>query len=146
MLRRGSASELLEEIRQTLIRYNWNLGQKIAEVHGQAGNTRFATHLRNIHSEARESACKYRVMYDGLLALGLPPNDQMFSPLLDSQLWVKSTSQRETLGSKTTEDPWYWRVPMLEGDENREAYVQEGKYCIYSVTSDCSNYIRMFLT
>ena len=57
MLRRGSASELLEGIRQTLIRYNWNLGKMIAGVHGQAGNTRFVTHLGNIHSEARESAC-----------------------------------------------------------------------------------------
>jgi hypothetical protein len=127
ILRRGSASELLEEVRQTLIRYNWNLGKKITEVHGQAGNTRFASHLRSIHSEARESACKYRVMYEGLLGLGLPRDDSMFCPLLDSQLWVKSTSERESLGSKTTEDPWYWRVPMLDGDENREAYVEEGK-------------------
>jgi hypothetical protein len=126
LLRRGAASELLEEVRQTLIRYNWNLGKKISEVHRQAGNTRFASHLRTIHSEAPESACKYRVMYEGLLSLGLLRDDKMFCPLLDSQLWVKSTSERERLGSKTTEDPWYWRVPMLDGDENREAYVQEG--------------------
>jgi hypothetical protein len=128
LLRRGSASELLEEIRQSLIRYNWNLGKKINEVHGQAGNTRFASHLRTIHSEARESACKYRVIYDGLRLLGLPPDDELFRPLHDSELWVKSTSERERIGSKTTEDPWYWRVPMLDGDKNREAYVQEGIY------------------
>jgi hypothetical protein len=55
----GSASELLKEIRQARIRYNWNLGKKINEVHGQAGNTQFAAHLRTIHSEAREAAFKY---------------------------------------------------------------------------------------
>jgi hypothetical protein len=75
-------------------------------------------------------------MYDGLRLLGLPLDDEMYRPLPlddemyrplhDSQLWVKSTSERERIGTKTTEDPWYWRVPMLDGDKNREAYVQEG--------------------
>jgi hypothetical protein len=125
-LRRGSASESLEEVRQRLIQYNWNLAKKIGEVHGQAGNTRFASQLRTMHSEARESACKYRVMYEGLLSLGLSRDDRMFRELLDSELWVKNTAQRERLGSKTTEDPWYWRVVILDGDENRDAYVQEG--------------------
>jgi hypothetical protein len=125
-LRRGSASESLEEIRQRLIQYNWNLAKKISDIHGQAGNTQFASQLHTMHSEARQSACKYRVMYEGLLSLGLSQNDQMFHELLDSELWVKNTTQRERLGSKTKEDLWYWRVPMLDGDENREAYVHEG--------------------
>jgi hypothetical protein len=146
-LRHGSASESLEEICQRLIQYNWNLAKKISDVHGQAGNTRFASQLRTMHSEAHQSACKYRVMYEGLLSLGLSQNDQMFRELLNFELWVKNTVQHKHLSSKIKEDPWYWRVPMLDGDENREAYVQEGIHLFldFSLLSICSPSFEHFM-
>jgi hypothetical protein len=128
-LRQGCAYELLQQIRMSVLSYNVSLGVKINHVHGQRDNTRFARALHNIHSDTRKYACQYRGMYDALLQLGLSPTDTTFQQLKDSELWAKNTTEREGLGTKTIQDPWYWRVGTPENmtGMERNAYIEESK-------------------
>ena len=106
-LRKGQAYDALGKLRSALRIWNAHYGFKIKEVRGQDQNTRAQQVLNNRRGDVHTAAAMYRHARVALIHLGIPEDDAVFRPLLDNELYMKSTSRQAQLGDNRREDPWF---------------------------------------
>ncbi|KAF8326718.1 hypothetical protein F5887DRAFT_925190 [Amanita rubescens] len=107
-LRKGQAYDALVNLRLALRIWNAHYGFKIREVRGQDQNTRAQNVLKNRREDVDIAAATYRRARVALVNLGIPEDDDIFRPLLDTELYMKNTNKPAKLGDNRREDPWFW--------------------------------------
>jgi len=135
-LREGRAHDALEDVRLAIQAYNYNVGFKKLNVHGQGPNTRAQKILKDFNTQKIDAADKYRRTRIALLNLGLAPEDPALQDLRRDQLWAKDTSTAAKLGDTKKEDPWFWTIGRRSGlsqDELQE-WAIESMSSIWIVT------------
>jgi hypothetical protein len=137
MLRKGQAYDALVKLRLALRIWNAHYGFKIREVRGQDQNTRAQQVLKNRREDVDTAAATYRRARVALVHLGIPEDDVIFRPLLDTELYMKNTNKPAELGDNRREDPWFWyagRAGVISSRENTawavESKQSNGHYCV----------------
>lgn len=108
MLRKGQAYDALVKLRLALRIWNAHYGFKIREVCGQDQNTRAQHLLKTRREDVDTVAVMYHRARAALVHLGVPEDNVVFQPLLDTELYMKNTNKPAELGDNRREDPWFW--------------------------------------
>jgi hypothetical protein len=109
-LRKGQAHDRLDDVRTCIQAYNHHIAMKASDVRSQRHITRARGIVDNLVEDIRKPALQYQRTYEALLKLGLPPDDPILRPLLDSELWAKNSAMPAKLGDSRKEDPWFWHI------------------------------------
>ena len=128
-LRKGQAYDALNKLRTSIRIWNYNFEFKKNEVRGQKQNTRAQRFLKTLHEDIKSAAATYRRARAALVHLGIPEDDIVFRPLLDSELYLKNTTKPAKLGDNRKEDPWFWYVgrPGDESSSQNSSWAIESK-------------------
>lgn len=131
-LREGQAYDALQDFREAIKTFNYNLAFKKTNIHGQRANTRAQSFLRSLAGDKVSAADKYRRARTALLSLGLREDDKVFQPLYDNQLWMKNVNEPRKLGEKAVVDPWIWIVGRPKGMSKEEEadWSLDSKFCL----------------
>lgn len=120
-LRKGQAHDALNKLRTSIRIWNYNFEFKKNEVRGQKQNTRAQRFLKTLHEDIKSAAATYRRARAALVHLGIPEDNVVFRPLLDSELYLKNTSKPAKLGDNRKEDPWFWYVGQLGNESSSQS-------------------------
>ncbi|KAJ7035891.1 hypothetical protein C8F04DRAFT_954397 [Mycena alexandri] len=129
-LREGQAYDALEEVRQAIKTFNFNVAFKISNIGGQPSNTRAQNFLRILANARVVEADRYRRARGALLQLGLSDVDANLRPLVNSDLYAKNTREMPKMGESKQVDPWIWTAGRPENmtPKEEEAWIDRVKW------------------
>ncbi|KAJ7744325.1 hypothetical protein B0H16DRAFT_1463193 [Mycena metata] len=115
-LREGMAHDALQDVRNAIKTFNFNLKFMIdKKVRGQTAGTRAQSFLRTLANDRLIAANEYRTTRGALLSLGLREDDSTLQPLADNELYSKNNTESTKLGESKEVDPWFWSVGRPAG-------------------------------
>jgi hypothetical protein len=129
-LREGQAHDALQSLCQVIQEFNYNLLDKCGNVHGLQATLRSELFLRCFTADKHIAAAKDRLAQEALISLGLSKADNIWCPLLETELWWKSVSKKHNLGDSKIRDPWFLSVvqPRRLSTEKQKEWSRDSVY------------------
>ncbi|KAJ6522886.1 hypothetical protein B0H19DRAFT_1345812 [Mycena capillaripes] len=138
-LREGQAHDALADVWIAIKTFNFNVAFKIANIMGQAANTRAQNFLQTLANDRIRAADKYRIARKALLGLGMSDSDPTLQHLTNEELYAKNTRDSPKMGESGDVDPWFWTVgrPAGLGEVEQKAWSTERMYTYLPHTRRC---------